>query len=168
MQVAPTVPCVDFIVAIHHLQSSQFSAGDPHLVDKSMVEKGDGPEKDRERLRILIVDDAPDVTEMLATFLQHAGFDTVMAFSGAEALEVARTEQLEMVISDIGMPGMNGYDLAIALRALPEYRNVPLIAVSGFSMYDDKDRALESGFDAHMVKPINPMSLLDLIKRLGG
>ena len=65
------------------------------------------------------------------------------------------------------MPGMNGYDLAIALRALPDYRDVPLIAVTGFSMYDDRGRALQSGFNAHMTKPINPMSLLDLIKSLG-
>jgi CheY-like chemotaxis protein len=132
-----------------------------------MSDTGRAPEPDKSRPRALVVDDAPDVTEMIATFLQHAGYDAVMAFSAAEALEAAQAEQFEIVISDIGMPGMNGYDLAIALRGLPEYRDVPLIAVTGFSMYDDRGRALQSGFNAHMTKPINPMSLLDLIKSLG-
>jgi CheY-like chemotaxis protein len=131
-----------------------------------MMETGDAPEKSEEKPRALVVDDAPDVTEMIATFLQHAGYDAVMAFSAAEALEAARAEHFEVIVSDIGMPGMNGYDLAVALRALPEYRSVPLIAVTGFSMYDDRGRALECGFNAHMTKPINPMSLLDLIKSL--
>ena len=124
-------------------------------------------EKENEgRPRALVVDDAPDVTEMIAMFLQHAGFDAVMTFSAAEALEAAKSERFEVIVSDIGMPGMNGYDLAVALRSLPEYKDVPLIAVTGFSMYDDRGRALASGFNAHMTKPINPMTLLDLIKSL--
>ena len=168
MQVAPTAQYVDLMAASYHWPSSQFSSGNPDLVDRGTLETGNAHEKDKKRSRVLIVDDAPDVTEMLATFLQHAGFDTVMAYSAVEALQVAQAEHFEMVISDIGMPGMNGYDLAIALRALPEYKSVPLIAVTGFAMYDDRDRALESGFDAHLAKPINPMSLLDLIKSLGG
>ena len=118
------------------------------------------------RPRALVVDDAPDVTEMLATFLQHAGYETVMAFSAFEALEAARNNHFEVIVSDIGMPGMNGYDLALAVRALPDYVDVPMIAVTGFSMYDDRGRALESGFNAHLTKPINPMALLDLITSL--
>ena len=118
------------------------------------------------RPRALVVDDAPDVTEMIAMFLQHAGYDAVMTFSAAEALEAAKEERFEVIVSDIGMPGMNGYDLAVALRSLPGYGDVPLIAVTGFSMYDDRGRALASGFNAHLTKPINPMTLLDLIKSL--
>ena len=168
MLATPTVPRVDFMVSISHSSSSQFSASNQDLFGKGLAETLGTPEKHKEKRRVLIVDDAPDVTEMLATFLRHAGFEAVMAFSAIEALEVAQAEQFAIVISDIGMPGMNGYDLAIALRALPEYRTVPMIAVTGFAMYDDRDRALESGFNAHMAKPINPMSLLDLIKSLGG
>ena len=167
MQVAPVPPCVDFLVAMYQLPSSHFLSGSTDVSNQSIVETEDALEKDKARPRALIVDDAPDVTEMIATLLQHAGYDAVMAFSAPEALEVAQAAQFEVVISDIGMPGMNGYDLAIALRALPEYRTVPMIAVTGFSMYDDRGRALQSGFNAHMTKPINPMSLLDLIKSLG-
>jgi CheY-like chemotaxis protein len=151
---------------MYELPSTRFSSRDIGLPRQRTLETGDAPEKDRDKPRALVVDDAPDVTEMIATLLQHAGYRAVMAFSAAEALAAARTEQFEVVVSDIGMPGMNGYDLAVALRALPEYRTVPMIAVTGFSMYDDKGRALASGFNAHMTKPINPMSLLDLIKSL--
>jgi CheY-like chemotaxis protein len=166
MQVAPEPQCVDFFVAMYELPSNLFSSNDANLPGHRMMETGDAPEKDKDKPRALVVDDAPDVTEMIATLLQHAGYSAVMAFSAAEALEAARAEQFEVIVSDIGMPGMNGYDLAVALRALPEYKTVPLIAVTGFSMYDDRGRALESGFNAHMTKPINPMSLLDLIKSL--
>ena len=116
--------------------------------------------------RALVVDDAPDVTEMIALFLRHAGFETVMAYSAFDALEAAQSEHFDVVVSDIGMPGMNGYELAVALRALPDYTAVPMIAVTGFSIYDDLGRALECGFNAHLTKPINPMTLLDLIKGL--
>jgi CheY-like chemotaxis protein len=129
-------------------------------------ESGAAGKQDEGRPRALVVDDAPDVTEMIAMFLQHAGYDAVMTFSAADALAAAKAEQFEVIVSDIGMPGMNGYDLAVALRSLPEYKDVPLIAVTGFSMYDDRGRALASGFDAHLTKPINPMTLLDLIKSL--
>ena len=166
MRVAPILPSVDFLPAMYQMPSSHFSPGSENASNQSIVEAGDAPGKRSNRPRALVVDDAPDVTEMIAMFLRHAGFDAVMAFSAAEALEAARSEQFEVIVSDIGMPGMNGYDLAVALRSLPEYSSVPMIAVTGFSMYDDKGRALASGFNAHMTKPINPMSLLDLIKSL--
>lgn len=167
MQVTPTFPSVDLLRAMYQMPSSQFSSSERDVFKENLVETGDTSKKEKERPRALVVDDAPDVTEMIATFLRHAGYNAVMAFSAAEALEAAQSEQFEVVVSDIGMPGMNGYDLALALRALPEYKTVPMIAVTGFSMYDDRGRAIESGFNAHMTKPINPMSLLDLIKSLG-
>ena len=116
--------------------------------------------------RALVVDDAPDVTEMIALLLSHAGYEAVMAYSASEALAAARSEHFDVIVSDIGMPGMNGYELAEALRLLPEYSRTPLIAVTGFSAYDDRGRALKSGFNAHLTKPINPMALLDLITQL--
>lgn len=103
---------------------------------------------------------------MLALFLKHAGYEVATASSGPDALEVARAERFDVIVSDIGMPGMNGYELAQALRSLPQCSTVPMIAVTGFSMYDDSRRALECGFNAHLTKPINPMALLELIERL--
>jgi CheY-like chemotaxis protein len=161
MQVSPTPLPVDSLTAAYWMPSAQNSQG-----GRALPESGPGETKSEARPRALVVDDAPDVTEMIAMFLQYAGYDAVMAFSAAEALAAARSEQFEVIVSDIGMPGMNGYDLAVALRSLPEYKHVPLIAVTGFSMYDDRGRALASGFDAHLTKPINPTTLLDLIKSL--
>ncbi|HVF55139.1 MAG TPA: response regulator [Pyrinomonadaceae bacterium] len=127
---------------------------------------GDGHEADKGKPLALVVDDAPDVTEMIAMLMSIAGYDVVKAFSAAEAFDRARQEHFTVVVSDIGMPVMNGYELAEALRALPAYRDVPLIAVTGFAMYDDRERALSSGFNDFLTKPINPMDLIDLVKRL--
>jgi CheY-like chemotaxis protein len=120
----------------------------------------------KNRPRALVVDDAPDVTEMLAILLQYAGYEVVMVYSGPQALSAARAEQFDVVVSDIGMPGMNGYELAEAVRALPAYQATPMIAVTGFTMYEDRDRALRSGFNAFLTKPINPRDLINLVERL--
>jgi CheY-like chemotaxis protein len=124
------------------------------------------PVEESGRPRALIVDDATDVTEMIAIFLKHAGYDAVMAFSAPAALDAVREDTFDIIVSDIGMPGMNGYELAKAIRSTPGYERIPMIAVTGFSLYDDKGRALDSGFDAHLPKPINPMALLELIENL--
>lgn len=116
--------------------------------------------------RALVVDDAPDVLEMLAILLRHEGYEVLAAASGAEALQAAEAELVDIVVSDIGMPDMDGYHLALALRTLSGYQAIPFVAVTGFAMYDDRERALESGFNAHLTKPINPMTFLDLLARL--
>ncbi|HKG13368.1 MAG TPA: response regulator [Pyrinomonadaceae bacterium] len=120
------------------------------------------------RLRVLVVDDAPDVTEMIATLIRFAGYEVTTALSAPEAFDAARGDHYDAVVSDIGMPGMNGYQLAEALRALPEYARTPLVAVTGFTMYDDRERARLSGFDDFLSKPINPSDLIDILKRLCG
>jgi CheY-like chemotaxis protein len=120
------------------------------------------------KTRALVVDDSPDVTEMLATMMRFAGYDVATALSATEAFDAARREHFDVVVSDIGMPGMNGYQLAEALRALPEYAHTPLVAVTGFTMYDDRERARASGFDGFLTKPIRPSDLLDIVKRLCG
>jgi two-component system CheB/CheR fusion protein len=120
------------------------------------------------RLRVLVVDDAPDVTEMIAIMMSYAGYQVETAFSAAEAFDAARRDHFDAIISDIGMPGMNGYQLAEALRALPDYKETPLIAVTGFTQYEDRDRALRAGFDGFLTKPINPSDLIDAVRRLCG
>lgn len=118
--------------------------------------------------RVLVVDDAPDVTEMLALMMSYAGYEVETAFSAPEALDVARSHSFDAVISDIGMPGMNGYQLAEALRATPGYESTPLIAVTGFVHYEDRERARRAGFDDFHNKPINPSALIDAVRRLCG
>jgi two-component system, chemotaxis family, CheB/CheR fusion protein len=115
---------------------------------------------------VLVVDDYPDTLEMLAMILRRAGYQTRAASSATEALDAARVEHFDAVVSDIGMPGMNGYELAERLRAIPEYASTPLVAVTGYSIYRDRERALQAGFDGHLVKPISPGQLIALITRL--
>lgn len=117
---------------------------------------------------MLVVDDVSDVTEMIALFLKHAGYDVTTANSGGYALQLASDRTFDLIISDIGMPEMNGYELAECLRALTDYRTTPLIAVTGYTEYDDRGRSLGAGFDAHLTKPINPSQLLELIGKLIG
>jgi CheY-like chemotaxis protein len=120
------------------------------------------------QLSVLVVDDVPDVTEMIELFLKHAGYEVITAGSATRALEMANDVAFDLVISDIGMPAMNGYELAEALRSLPNYRDIPLIAVTGYTEYDDRGRALRAGFNAHLTKPIEPSQLLNLMKQLLG
>ena len=114
----------------------------------------------------LIVDDVSDVTEMLAVLLTHAGYTVVTASSARMALAAAQETQFDVIISDIGMPEMNGYQLAREIRKLPGYEGVPMLAVTGYSMFDDKERSLNAGFNAHLTKPIDTRALLKLIEQL--
>ena len=107
----------------------------------------------------LVVDDNPDITEMLAAVLRHAGYTVTSAHSAPEALKMALARHFDVIVSDIGMPGMTGHDLAGTLRVLPEYRAVPMVAVTGFDMYDDEARSEEAGFSAHLRKPVDPSAL---------
>jgi len=115
---------------------------------------------------VLVVDDVIDVTDMIALFLKHAGYDVTTANSAGAALELAETTTFDLIISDIGMPEMNGYELAESLRRSSNYNLTPMIAVTGYTEFDDRGRSLRAGFNAHLTKPINPSQLLDLIGEL--
>lgn len=127
--------------------------------------KGRGTAK-KARGTVLVVDDVPDVTEMIELLLRHAGYDVSTADSAKDALLLARMNHYDLVISDIGMPEMNGYELATALRELAAYNKTPLIAVTGYSEYDDRGRAVRAGFNVHLTKPIEPTKLLTLMGEL--
>ncbi len=120
----------------------------------------------QERRTALVVDDVADVTEMLAVVLTHAGYSVVTAASAPAALKAAGERQFDVIISDIGMPEMNGYQLAREMRQMPGYETIPMVAVTGYSMFDDKERSTKAGFNAHMTKPIDPRALLELIEQL--
>lgn len=113
----------------------------------------------------LVVDDNSDIADMLAAVLRHSGYDVTAAYSASDALAAALSRHFDVVISDIGMPGMNGYELARALRAVPEYSTTPMVAVTGFAMYDDRDMALDAGFNDHLSKPIDPVALTRALSR---
>jgi CheY-like chemotaxis protein len=115
----------------------------------------------------LVVDDNLDVTYMFAFILEHGGYDVMLASSAQAALEAAQREHFDVIVSDIGMPEMDGYELAKALRALPGYLATPMIAVTGFEEYAAHENAFNAGFNALLKKPVDPPKLLEILARLG-
>jgi CheY-like chemotaxis protein len=115
---------------------------------------------------ILIVEDNRDSGEVLALLLQMAGFDVELALSAYEALDAVRRRQPTLVISDIYMPGLNGFDLATMLREEEGFEHVPLVALSGGNSAIDEHRATCSGFSRYLRKPVDPESLQQLLVAL--
>jgi CheY-like chemotaxis protein/anti-sigma regulatory factor (Ser/Thr protein kinase) len=105
--------------------------------------------------RILIVDDNPDAANCLAMLLGLAGHETEVAHGALEALERVESFQPEMALLDIGLPGMNGYELARRLRIDAKLAGIRLVALTGYGQAEDQQRALAAGFDDHLVKPVD-------------
>jgi len=105
--------------------------------------------------RVLLVDDTPDMLETFGYLLEHEGARVTPAKSGAEALALAETEDFDLVISDVGMPGMDGYQMIAEMRKRPRTAGVPAIALTGHGRTADIERALASGFNAHVGKPVD-------------
>ncbi len=109
--------------------------------------------------RVLVADDNADGADLLATLLELSGHEVHVAHDGAEAFEMATRVQPHVALLDIGMPGLNGYELAERIRREPWGGQMLLIAVTGWGQEDDKRRAKAAGFDHHMTKPMDPMQL---------
>ncbi|MDB5758578.1 MAG: hybrid sensor histidine kinase/response regulator [Burkholderia sp.] len=105
------------------------------------------------RFRILVVDDNADAAETMSDYLDMSGYASQVAYNGYQALDVIRRFMPEVVFLDIGMPGMNGYEVASAIRKMPEMSGVTLIALTGWGSGTDRSRAHEAGFDHHLTKP---------------
>ncbi len=114
---------------------------------------------DRPPARILVVEDNTDAADGIAMLLSTCGFDVKIAHNGKSAISLAREFQPEVILLDIGLPGMNGYDVVGAFREFPELRDVRLIAVSGYGQETDQIRSREAGFEHHFVKPVDFESL---------
>ena len=120
----------------------------------------------REAWRILVVDDNVDAADSLAMLFQADGHDAKVAYSSEEALLLARDYRPDFVLLDIGLPGMDGYEVAKRLRAQPELQNLRLIALTGYGQDSDVARSREAGFDHHVVKPVQFDSLNSLLASL--
>ena len=114
-------------------------------------------------LRILVVDDNEDAAEMLALALEAQGHTVVVAADGGTGLEQALASTPEVAFLDIGLPVRDGYELARAIRALPECSHTVLVAVSGYGQPEDIARATAAGFDQHHVKPITMATVIDIL-----
>ena len=117
--------------------------------------------------RVLVVDDNVDAAEMLAVILRVDGHDVHTVHSGAEAIAAVQTFHPEVVFLDIGMPGMDGHEVAKRLRALPEMSGSLLIALTGYGQSTDPSRRAEAQFDHHLVKPASIEQIRSVLPRQG-
>jgi CheY-like chemotaxis protein len=116
--------------------------------------------------RVLLIEDNPDVTEMLAEYLRQLGHEVICALDGHAGLNAAVEHNPEVIVCDIGLPGLDGYEVARRLRVRPAFQSCLLIAVSGYGDAGDRQKARAAGFAHHVTKPADPMALADLIARV--
>ena len=118
------------------------------------------------RRRILVADDNSDSLESLATLLELGGHEVFSAANGALALESAERNLPDVALLDIGMPKLDGYEVARRIRAQPWGRGMTLVALTGWGQDSDRRRSGEAGFDSHLVKPLDLDKLTELLGRL--
>jgi CheY-like chemotaxis protein len=115
---------------------------------------------------ILVVDDDPDSLLFIDFVLQEAGAQTIAVSSGREALQAIATHKFDLLVSDIGMSEMDGYMLIGKIRDLPEYQQIPAIALTAYAAETDRQQVLKAGFQEHLKKPIDPLTLIESCDRL--
>ncbi len=118
----------------------------------------------RESVKVLVVDDCHDAAWAQASLVELAGFDVRQAFDGAEALRIAAEFQPDVVLLDLGLPDIDGFQVARELRHMPGLEHVRLVALTGFDREYFVQRSQQEGFDHYMIKPADPRVLLDLLK----
>ena len=136
------------------------SASEPITERTRVVPRTDGP------LSILIIEDNADVRSMLKTLLEFAGHRVEIAGDGLKGVEMISLQPPDVALVDIGLPGLNGYDLARRIRSNPQCGDVFLVALTGYSLPADRQRALSSGFHAHLAKPVDLEQLRQLLARV--
>lgn len=151
-------------------QGSEFLVRLPVVVEASIPPTDDRSERPapRSSLNILIVDDNRDGADSLAMMLKIMGNQTHTAYDGKEGVEVAERVRPDVVLLDIGLPKMNGFEVCRHLRQQPWAKSVILIAVTGWGQEEDRRRSHDAGFDHHMVKPVDPTALMKLLAELHG
>ncbi len=118
------------------------------------------------RARILIVEDEPDTLEMLAAIFERRGYETVACCSATEAIEAFDRQKFDILISDVGMPTMDGLQLIKTIRERSGEDRVPAIALTGYASQNDAAAAIAAGFDRHLSKPVEPDELAEAVERL--
>ncbi|HEX7370232.1 MAG TPA: ATP-binding protein [Rhodanobacteraceae bacterium] len=120
------------------------------------------------QIRVLIIDDYALAADSLSMLLTAMGYHTQVAYDGVSGVDALDTFHPDVALIDIGLPLMNGYEVAHRVRSMDKYRNLPLVAVTGYGQPDDIARAKQAGFDEHLVKPLNAGKIGELIERLVG
>jgi PAS domain S-box-containing protein len=166
------------VVALHRGQVTAFSegpgTGSEFIVRLPAAVEEAGPAEDEREtavplhapMRILVVDDQPDVADAMALLMESLGHETRAAYSAMTALATTQSNPPDVMFVDIGMPGMNGYDLARHVRGDRRLADVQLVALTGYGRDEDRARALEAGFDLHLTKPVVDSRLQEVLATL--
>jgi CheY-like chemotaxis protein len=119
------------------------------------------------KTRVLTVDDRPETLKILARLLEASGFEPHVAASGVEALEIYATVRPHAVLLDLGMPGMDGFEVCRRIRQAPGSEAVLIVIISGYEQEEQKVKAVEAGANYYFVKPIDSANLMTLIEQHG-
>jgi PAS domain S-box-containing protein len=150
-------------------QGSEFVVRFPIDVDAGdsrhagRTDESQGVTGDQGERRVLVVDDNVDAAESIAMLLQASGFSVRCVYDGVSALSVAGAFHPDVIVLDIGLPDISGYEVAKRLRARPDFVSVPIVAVTGYGQPSDRLRSREAGIDHHMTKPVDPEALQALL-----
>jgi signal transduction histidine kinase len=157
----------EFVIRLPLLMGDQIAPDDQQLKALSTLEQSMmNSEATPTQRRILVADDNNDALESLATLLQLSGHEVYTAANGAVALESAEQHRPEVALLDIGMPKLDGYEVARRIRAQPWGARITLVALTGWGQDSDRRRSQEAGFDSHLVKPLDLDKLTDLLATL--
>lgn len=146
--------------AVSHVTATRISATRPAETTRTLASAPGSV------LRILVVDDNRDSAVSLSILLSLAGHITTTAFDGEEALDTAGRFHPDVVLLDIGLPKLNGYQVCRALRSVPRERRLVIVALTGWGQADDRRKSVDAGFDAHLVKPVDPDALQRTLRQL--
>lgn len=117
-------------------------------------------------MRILVVDDSADTLDMLQRLLEMDGATVLTASGGIEALELVAKEEFDVILSDISMPDMDGFELLRRLRQLPDCKDVPVMALTGFGWVEDVEQAQGEGFFSYVTKPVDVGAIVEILQKL--
>ena len=116
--------------------------------------------------RILVVEDNMDNYELVRFILERAGYDVFLAVNGRDGVDAARLQKPDMILMDLGMPEMDGWNATEKIKSDPSTKLIPLYALSAYTLPSDRKRAMDAGCDGYLTKPIHMQSFLDAIKEV--
>ncbi len=116
--------------------------------------------------RILVVEDQEDNVQILRDLLTSAGFEMIEALDGEEGVRMAKAERPDLILMDIQLPLLDGYEATRRIKAVPALRAIPIIVVTSYALSGDEDKAREAGCDAYVAKPYSPRELLAKVREL--
>jgi two-component system, cell cycle response regulator DivK len=115
--------------------------------------------------RLLLVEDNEDNRTIYSTLLRHLGYAVIEANDGVQAVALARTERPELILMDISIPGIDGWEATRILRQDPSTRDIPIVALTAHVLSDDRERAAQVGFTSYLAKPVEPHAVVAEVRR---